>query len=515
MYATFPRRLEALSLDAVVVILLSVGIFALLPLLEGFPTVTRMLRGVWLIAVFLYEPIQVPRHGGTIGHRVLNLKVVDDRTGASPTFWKALGREFLKFLLGGFSFLTMAQSRRHRALHDILTRSTVQLRDPIRAKPHHYLFEGPAPPAPRDGVLVGGGAGRIERSYRLSLYVISAVATIYGCLAAAAQLPDLESAAWAPLILLSLGAALWARVQRPGTTHPVAEIHGGFWLFVLAPILLPYYLVATRRGRSARRAIAVGATLFAPLVGPGATTYVAPASIPPRFVQLKPQGPWLRVTEGTRARIVHADFVAMTNFLRTELAAGRPLPQDIAALYERWYAARPDEEREPTDPFSGTLYYYEKRGDGFILQSPGPDRQFDTPDDLSCEWPAADSTGATRWDSVATGPRLVPLGTAGGAVFGWDPQSVVRVGSSRFTAWWERRYEDSTHSGRYELDCSARRYRLLNLVERDNSRTVIREETVPRAVLTWWDVVPGTDGEALFLAVCGIAASRHLPVVRR
>jgi hypothetical protein len=55
-------------------------------------------------------------------------------------------------VLGWYSFLVMAATRRNQAVHDLLTRSTVQIRDATRASAHHFITErtelaGPGLPA--------------------------------------------------------------------------------------------------------------------------------------------------------------------------------------------------------------------------------------------------------------------------------------------------------------------------------------------------------------------------------
>jgi hypothetical protein len=42
----------------------------------------------------------------------------------------------------------MSCARRHQALHDMMTRSTVQVRDPSKAAPHHYVLDREPPPPP-------------------------------------------------------------------------------------------------------------------------------------------------------------------------------------------------------------------------------------------------------------------------------------------------------------------------------------------------------------------------------
>ena len=68
----------------------------------------------------------------------MNLRVVDNRSGGNVSLLKALARLVVKGVLGIFSFFSMNLSRRHQAIHDILTRSSVQIKNPSRAQPHHY-----------------------------------------------------------------------------------------------------------------------------------------------------------------------------------------------------------------------------------------------------------------------------------------------------------------------------------------------------------------------------------------
>ena len=69
------------------------------------------------------------------------LRVVDDTTGGRIGFWKAVLRFWIKGILGILSFLTIAFTRGHQAIHDLYTFSTVQIRDAAKAQPHHYVTE--------------------------------------------------------------------------------------------------------------------------------------------------------------------------------------------------------------------------------------------------------------------------------------------------------------------------------------------------------------------------------------
>jgi len=148
-FATFPRRLNALTIDSLVLIGMSILVFLVLPTVQGLLPIRLFLAFMWWGTVIFYEPAMVARFGGTLGHWALNLRVVDDRTGGNPTLIKAIGRLPLKLFLGGFSFLTMSFTKRHQALHDLATATTVQIRDPSKAKPHHFVW-GPQPHSPTE-----------------------------------------------------------------------------------------------------------------------------------------------------------------------------------------------------------------------------------------------------------------------------------------------------------------------------------------------------------------------------
>jgi uncharacterized RDD family membrane protein YckC len=94
-----------------------------------------------VVALVLYEPILVSRMGGTLGHYFTNLRVVDDRGGGNIGFARAFARVVIKGTLGLYSFVILAATRRNQAVHDLMTQSTVQIRDPAKASPGQYVTE--------------------------------------------------------------------------------------------------------------------------------------------------------------------------------------------------------------------------------------------------------------------------------------------------------------------------------------------------------------------------------------
>ena len=127
-YARFSRRLRAMLIDWIITLIVMFGAVWLAASVGN----DNFSRGIGILAVVvlvLYEPILVSRMGGTLGHYFTNLRVVDDRDGGNIGFARACARVVVKGVLGLYSFVILAATRRNQAVHDLLTRSTVQIRD--------------------------------------------------------------------------------------------------------------------------------------------------------------------------------------------------------------------------------------------------------------------------------------------------------------------------------------------------------------------------------------------------
>jgi uncharacterized RDD family membrane protein YckC len=139
-YARFSRRVRGMMLDWVIALIVIFGA-VLVATTVGNNNVSRPLGILVVIALLLYEPVLVSFTGGTLGHYFSNLRVVDEHSGGNVSFLKACARVVIKGVLGLYSFVVMTATRRNQAVHDLLTRSTVQIRDPARASPHQYITE--------------------------------------------------------------------------------------------------------------------------------------------------------------------------------------------------------------------------------------------------------------------------------------------------------------------------------------------------------------------------------------
>ena len=107
----------------------------------GSEVVSRVLAFVVVLILILYEPVLVSRTGGTLGHWYTNLRVVDDRTGGNLSLRTAFIRAGIKAVLGAYSFVIMLATRRNQTLHDLLTHSTVQIRDAAKARANDFITE--------------------------------------------------------------------------------------------------------------------------------------------------------------------------------------------------------------------------------------------------------------------------------------------------------------------------------------------------------------------------------------
>jgi uncharacterized RDD family membrane protein YckC len=136
-YAKLAVRVRAAMYDSMIFIV-TVMIIISLALSSNSEAAARVIGVIGIVLVVLYEPVMVWRKGGTLGHIVCNLRVVDDRTLGNPSFLRASLRFTIKAVLGWFSFITIMASRRLRAIHDVLTGSTVQIRNVCDAKGYDF-----------------------------------------------------------------------------------------------------------------------------------------------------------------------------------------------------------------------------------------------------------------------------------------------------------------------------------------------------------------------------------------
>ena len=163
-YAQFSRRLRAIVVDWIIAMAAIFGAVLVAVTVQS-DNCSRALGILVVIALLLYEPVLVSFTGGTLGHHFTNLRVVDDRSGGNVSFLKACARVVLKGVLGWYSFVILAATRRNQAVHDLLTRSTVQIRDPARARSGQYITERVEP-------VASSIPSRLQRAAVICVYLL-------------------------------------------------------------------------------------------------------------------------------------------------------------------------------------------------------------------------------------------------------------------------------------------------------------------------------------------------------
>jgi len=223
-YARFSRRFKAVVVDWMLATALLFGALALASNVAS-DGLSRSLGIAVVFILLLYEPVLVWRIGGTLGHIWTNLRVVDDR-GGNLSFAKALARFAVKSVLGWYSFVVMAATRRNQAVHDLLTHSTVQIRDPAKAKPGQFITErreeDPTMPSRLRRALVTA----IYLALSLFLYLgVLAVLVRVGAMSRACLYQDIcngsdhivdSAAAVALLLMIALVVVMGWRGRLPG-----------------------------------------------------------------------------------------------------------------------------------------------------------------------------------------------------------------------------------------------------------------------------------------------------------
>ncbi|OQW55961.1 MAG: hypothetical protein A4S14_11285 [Proteobacteria bacterium SG_bin9] len=180
LYARFSRRLRGLFIDWTISLVVMFSALIVASSLRN-DDISRVLGVIVILFVLLYEPVLVSMTGGTIGHRMTNMRVVDDATGGNVSFLKAVARFVIKSVIGLYSFVAMAITRRNQAVHDLLTHSTMQIRDASKALPGEFLSE-------QTELTASNMPPRWRRLLVIAAYIVLTLFAAYAVLVALAAL---------------------------------------------------------------------------------------------------------------------------------------------------------------------------------------------------------------------------------------------------------------------------------------------------------------------------------------
>jgi len=123
-YAPISKRIKALIIDSIVIIILMYSITEVFNLFDFTPNYLRV--SAFIFIFILYEPLLVSLFGATIGHFFNDIVVKqEDNEAKNINFLLALARLFTKSLLGWVSLLTVNANPKNKAIHDYVAQSVV------------------------------------------------------------------------------------------------------------------------------------------------------------------------------------------------------------------------------------------------------------------------------------------------------------------------------------------------------------------------------------------------------
>ena len=137
-YPRLIRRIQAVLIDGVIIPVIAIA--ALMSVskmgLDG-----KYVAATVILSIFLLEPFLVTTTGGTIGHHLIGIKVVNSKTMSALGIIRATLRFVTKTVLGLFSLVVILTTRRHQAVHDYLSGSIVVIKKPGTLPAHEVLKE--------------------------------------------------------------------------------------------------------------------------------------------------------------------------------------------------------------------------------------------------------------------------------------------------------------------------------------------------------------------------------------
>ncbi len=140
MYSTLIRRVQGLLIDSVVVcVVLVVSL-----VVAGQLKLTNENHAVFIafIPFVFLEPILVSVTGGTVGRHIIGLRVRKVFEDKNINIFVTVIRSILKILVGTVSLVFVLTTKRHQAIHDLLSRSIVVVKGPEGIPGDEALSEG-------------------------------------------------------------------------------------------------------------------------------------------------------------------------------------------------------------------------------------------------------------------------------------------------------------------------------------------------------------------------------------
>jgi uncharacterized RDD family membrane protein YckC len=127
-YPNFNRRVKAALVDSLIFALLTVLI---VPILAGINSIPDWLRIILILSpFFILEPVLVSYTGGSPGHHLFKTRIRNIESDTNIGILSATVRFLFKLLLGLLSLFFILFTKKHQAIHDLVVKSIVVLRNP-------------------------------------------------------------------------------------------------------------------------------------------------------------------------------------------------------------------------------------------------------------------------------------------------------------------------------------------------------------------------------------------------
>lgn len=123
MYPIVSERIKAATYDSLILLVTLVIVGQIVSNSEVFSTTSKI---IIIGLFFLYDPIATAFFGGTIGHRLVGIRVKrKNDQQKNINFFAALIRFTIKAILGVISLFTVSGRSDRAAIHDVVVQSVV------------------------------------------------------------------------------------------------------------------------------------------------------------------------------------------------------------------------------------------------------------------------------------------------------------------------------------------------------------------------------------------------------
>lgn len=139
VYPRLIRRVRATLIDSVLVPLAAFGILILGDALGVSHAYGKL--ALIIVPIFVLEPGLVALTGGTVGHHLMKIRIATLDGQRHINIFAATLRFLVKLLLGWLSLILVFTTKKHQAVHDLLARSVVVLKDPGSLPAYDVLAE--------------------------------------------------------------------------------------------------------------------------------------------------------------------------------------------------------------------------------------------------------------------------------------------------------------------------------------------------------------------------------------